>query len=110
MMMRETSAVAIVRRRYLRGDPERRLRVAGYRLNAELARAIRLARMAADISQQELAKILGTTQSCISRLEDCDYEGSHSIRVLLKVCEALGRRLTVRIEPGPGLARRTTRT
>ena len=56
------------------------------------------ARAEAGLSQTELAKLIGTTQSVISRLEDADYEG-HSLSMLNKIAQALN--LEIRIELVP---------
>ena len=67
-------------------------------LNAHVAQLIYDARTEAGLSQAELAGLIGTTQSVISRLEDADYEG-HSLSLLNKIAEALNR--TVRIDLVP---------
>jgi transcriptional regulator with XRE-family HTH domain len=46
----------------------------------------------AKLSQSELAKLVGTTQSVVSRLEDDDYDG-HSLTMLARIAAALGKRL-----------------
>ncbi len=52
----------------------------------------------AGLSQTQLAKLIGRTQSVISRLEDADYDG-HSLAVLQRIADALHRRLEVRLIP-----------
>lgn len=47
-------------------------------LNAEIGQMIYDARTKAGLTQQQLAKRLGTTQSVISRLESANYDG-HSL-------------------------------
>ncbi|MBI1388293.1 MAG: helix-turn-helix domain-containing protein [bacterium] len=56
------------------------------------------ARMEAGLSQAELAKRVGTTQSVISRLEEADYEG-HSLSMLQRVAAALNKRVRIEFEP-----------
>jgi transcriptional regulator with XRE-family HTH domain len=51
-------------------------------------------RNAAGLSQQQLAELIGTTQSVISRLEDADYEG-RSLSLLERIATALNQKLTV---------------
>jgi transcriptional regulator with XRE-family HTH domain len=69
------------------------------RVNAEVARTIYELRKKAGLTQKELAQMVGTTQSVISRLEDADYEG-HSLSMLHRIAMALNRRLSVQmIEP-----------
>lgn len=50
-------------------------------INSHVAQLIYDARVEAGLSQTELANLIGTTQSVISRLEDADYEG-HSLSML----------------------------
>lgn len=63
-------------------------------LNAKVAQLIYDARTEAHLSQAELAKLIGTTQSVISRLEDADYEG-HSLSMLSKIAYALKREVKI---------------
>jgi ribosome-binding protein aMBF1 (putative translation factor) len=64
-------------------------------LNAMVAQLIYKARIQAGLTQGKLAKLIGTRQSVISRLEDADYDG-HSLSMLRRIAEALGKRLEVR--------------
>ena len=92
---KETSnAVEILHRRYIKGDPERKAALEAERVNAEVACMIYELRCDAGVSQKELADLIGTTQSVISRLEDADYEG-HSLSMLNRIAEALNQKLTV---------------
>jgi len=59
---------------------------------------IRRVREDAGMTQTELAKLVGTQTSAISRIEDADYD-RHSVQTLTKVAEALGIRLIIDIEP-----------
>jgi transcriptional regulator with XRE-family HTH domain len=52
-------------------------------------------RKQAGVSQAELARRVGTTQSVISRLEDADY-GGHSLALLQRIAAALERRVEIR--------------
>ncbi len=88
------NAVDILHRRYLQDDPQRQADVQAERINAEVARLIYELRNDAGLSQKGLAKLVGTTQSVISRLEDADYEG-HSLSMLRRVAQALNKRLIV---------------
>ena len=89
-----SSAVEILRSRYLKDDPERKASVEAERVNAEVARLIYTTRTDAGLTQGQLAELVGTTQSVISRLEDSDYEG-HSLSMLHRIAEALQKKLTV---------------
>ena len=84
----------ILHRRYVEGKPEREASVQAERVNAEVARMIHDLRYDAGLTQKELAELIGTTQSVISRLEDSGYEG-HSLSMLTRIAKALNQRLTV---------------
>lgn len=68
------------------------------RANLDIARKIYELRAKAKLSQAELAKKVGTTQSVISRLEDADYDG-HSLAMLRRIATALEKRLELRFLP-----------
>jgi ribosome-binding protein aMBF1 (putative translation factor) len=84
----------ILRNRYVKDDPERNASVEAERVNAEVARLIYTMRTDAGLTQGQLAKLVGTTQSVISRLEDSDYEG-HSLTMLNRIAGALQKKLTL---------------
>ncbi len=67
-------------------------------INAHVAQLIYDARVEAGLSQTELAKLIGTTQSVISRLEDADYEG-HSLSLLNRIAHALNREVKIALVP-----------
>ena len=81
---------------FIGGDEELREMIRQEVLNAEIGQMIYEARTKAGLTQQQLAKRLGTTQSVISRLESGDYEG-HSLSMLQCIAEALGRKLEFEI-------------
>lgn len=89
-----SDALSILHGRYIKDRPERKESVQAERVNAEVARMIYDLRKQAGLSQQELADLIETTQSVISRLEDADYEG-HSLSMLSRIAGALGHRVTV---------------
>jgi|ERR1043166_4702958 predicted XRE-type DNA-binding protein len=66
--------------------------------NLRIAKNIYELRTKANLSQAELAKRIGTTQSVISRLEDADYQG-HSLPMLQRVAAALDKRIELRWLP-----------
>jgi transcriptional regulator with XRE-family HTH domain len=68
------------------------------RIGANVAEMIYDRRLASGLTQQELADMIGTTQSVISRLENADYEG-HSLTMLSRIANALRQQLRVTIEP-----------
>ena len=89
-----TRAGDILRNRYMKDDPERKASVEAERVNAEVARLIYTMRTDAELTQGQLAELVGTTQSAISRLEDSDYDG-HSLTMLNRIAVALKKKVTV---------------
>jgi len=87
-------AVEILHRRYIGDDADRKASLQEERVNAEVARMIYELRKEAGLKQKDLAELIGTTQSVISRLEDADYNG-HSLSMLSRIAKALNRRLAV---------------
>ena len=69
------------------------------RANLDVARKIYELRRKARLSQAELARKVGTTQSVISRLEDADYDGWHSLAMLRRIASALEKRVEIRFLP-----------
>lgn len=67
-------------------------------INAHVAQLIYDARTEAGLSQKELANMINTTQSVISRLEDADYEG-HSLSMLGRIANALNREVKIDLVP-----------
>ncbi len=67
-------------------------------VNAHVAQLIYDARTEAGLSQTELAQMIDTTQSVISRLEDADYEG-HSLSMLSRIAKALNREVKINLVP-----------
>jgi predicted transcriptional regulator len=92
------SAGDILRNRYVRDDPERKASLETERINAEIARLIYTMRKEACMTQEQLAKLVGTTQSVISRLEDSDYDG-HSLSMLSRIADALQKKMTIVMVP-----------
>ena len=89
-----SKAFEILHRRYIGESAERKASFEAERVNAEVARTIYELRKEAGLTQQELAEMIGTTQSVISRLEDADYEG-HSLSMLSRIAKTLNKRLQV---------------
>ena len=81
-----------------RHDPKRQQAFEEEVANREVAQRIYELRQHAGLSQAELAKRIGTTQSVISRLEDADYEG-HSLAMLNRIAAAVERRVEIRFLP-----------
>jgi ribosome-binding protein aMBF1 (putative translation factor) len=76
-------------------DPKRQQAFEEQVSNREVAHRIFQLRQDAGLSQLELARRVGTTQSVISRLEDADYEG-HSLAMLNRIADAMERRVEIR--------------
>lgn len=93
-----TDGVEILHRRYYEGKPERLAALEEARANDLIGRRIYELRTAAGLSQRELAELVGTTPSVISRLESADYE-RHSLGMLRRIAAALNRRVKVEFVP-----------
>lgn len=97
--MATTRNFADVIRKQLASDPElveELERVAFYR---DLAKKLYDMRKSAGLTQSHLAKLIGTKQSVISRIESSAYEGQRSISVFWRVARVL--KMKVRIETYP---------
>jgi ribosome-binding protein aMBF1 (putative translation factor) len=79
-------------------DPRTDPRVQAFRQSFEIAQMIYDARIAADLTQQQLAELIGTKQPVISQLENADYEG-HSLSMLERIAEALNLKVELRLVP-----------
>lgn len=88
-------AIEIIHRRHYEGHPQRMAELAEAEANDTVARKIYALRKRAGLTQQQLAKLVGTTTSVISRLEDADYEG-HSLAMLRRIAKALNKRVELR--------------
>lgn len=64
----------------------------------DVALQIAALRRRAGLSQKDLARLIGTSQQQISRLESPGYEG-HSLSMLRRVAEVLHARVRVSFEP-----------
>jgi hypothetical protein len=93
-----SDAVEVLQRRFYEGKPVRLKNLEEARANEEIARRIYDLRMAAGLTQTQLANLIGTTASVICRLEDADYEG-HSLAMLRRIGAALNQRLEIRFVP-----------
>ncbi|WP_333651281.1 helix-turn-helix transcriptional regulator [Candidatus Binatus sp.] len=90
-----TDAIEIIHRRHYEGHPQRIAELAEAEANDTVARKIYALRKRAGLTQQQLAKLVGTTTSVICRLEDADYQG-HSLAMLRRVADALDKRVELR--------------
>lgn len=93
---RSTSdGLQILERTFVGTDPARREAADKAFEDAVIGQLIHDALLAAGLTQTQLAKMVGTDQAVISRLEDADYEG-HSLTMLRRIAEALGKKLDIR--------------
>ena len=93
-----TDAVEILHQRYFKGKPAMLALLEEEQGNAAIGRGIYDLRAKAKLTQTQLAKLVGTTASVISRLEDADYSG-HSLSMLRRIAAALGKRVDIRFVP-----------
>ena len=67
----------------------------------DVAQQVYNLRTKAGLTQKELAKRVGTSESVISRLEDADYD-RHSMTMLRRIAAAAGHKVQVRFVPDEG--------
>jgi ribosome-binding protein aMBF1 (putative translation factor) len=99
-----TDALEIIDQRYFRGRPEREEALAEAQLHAEIAQRIYAMRKRAGLTQRQLASLIGTSASVISRLESADYD-AHSLTMLQRISAALRHRVRVQFIPLAATAR-----
>lgn len=105
---RKTSNASRILDRITGRDQGVREAIEAQKLNATVAEMILAAREKAGLTQTQLAKLVGTTQSVISRLEDADYDG-HSLTMLRRIAEAMNHRIEVRLVAASWAPRRATK-
>lgn len=96
-MARTSDALKILKRRTgidSKTDP----RVKSIGRQYDVAQMIYDARTKAGLTQKELAKLIGTRQSVISRLEHADYE-AQSLSMLERIAAALDLEVELRLRP-----------
>ena len=105
---RRTSNARRILDRITGRDPGLREAIDAQKANSNIAEMILAAREKAGLTQGQLAKLVGTTQSVVSRLEDADYEG-HSLTMLRRIAEALHQRVEIRLVAASWSPRRSSR-
>ncbi len=93
-----SDALVILHHRYIAGRRDQEVALENARLNSKIAEDIYDLRTKAGLTQKQLAGLVGTAHTVISRLEDADYAG-HSLRMLQRISAALNRRVEVRFVP-----------
>jgi ribosome-binding protein aMBF1 (putative translation factor) len=93
-----SDGIEILHKRYYENRPDRLAGLEEARANDDVAHEISALRSQAGLTQKQLAKLVGTSASVISRLEDADYEG-HSMAVLRRIAAALNKRVEIRFVP-----------
>jgi transcriptional regulator with XRE-family HTH domain len=96
-MARTKNFAAFIRAK-LAADPDLAEAVEAESFNLDIAGKVYEARVAAGLTQRQLADLIGTQQSVISRIEDADYD-RHTLGTLKKIASALGKRLRVEFVP-----------
>src|SRR2546426_12779699 len=98
-IQKRTSDALVIMDKLTGDSPEMADLLEQERANLDIARKIYELRTKAKLSQAELARKVGTTQSVISRLEDADYDG-HSLAILRRIASALEKRVEIRFVSG----------
>lgn len=95
---KSNNAVKILHKRYIGKNKKRLESLEKERENLTIAEHIHNLRKENGLSQKQLAELIGTTQSVISRLEDADYNG-HSFAMLRKIAQAFHQRIHIQFVP-----------
>jgi DNA-binding XRE family transcriptional regulator len=93
-----TDAVKIMEERYFKNYPNYKEELEAGIENSRIAEEIYALRTKAGLTQEQLAKLINTSHTTISRLEDSDYEG-HSMAMLRRIATALDKRVVVKFLP-----------
>lgn len=107
-MAKTSDAVEILKRK-TGIDPDTDLEMLQISDDFRVAQMIYDARVEAGLTQKQLAKAVGTTQSVISQLESAEYRG-HSLSMLQRIAKALNRRVELRLTPVKSTAAASRRT
>jgi len=91
-----TDGVELLNRKYVRNDEKMKKMVEEEFEKLQIGQQIYDLRKEANLTQEELADMVGTTGSVISRLESAEYDG-HSVKMLQRIAAALGKKVTINI-------------
>jgi len=89
-----TDGIEILDRRYVRNDAEMKKLVEEEFEKLQIGQQIYDLRKESNLTQDELADMIGTTGSVISRLESAEYDG-HSLKMLERIAVALGKKVAI---------------
>ena len=104
MKSKKTSDAIELMNKWYGGDEEWDQMLVEERLKAQVGQVVCDLRTEAGLSQEALAKLAGTSQSIVSRVENADYEGS-ALEMLYRICLALHRQVKVeRLDKQIGIA------
>ncbi len=92
---RSSDALEWAYNEFIGDDPERIASYQEERIKAQIARQVYDLREAAGLTQEELAKLVGTAETVIDDLEEADYEGD-ALSMLVRIATALNKRIDVR--------------
>lgn len=79
---------------FIGNDPEQIVSYQEERIKAEIARQVYDLREEAGLTQQQLAVLVGTSETVIDDLEEADYEGG-ALSMLVKIATALRKNVDV---------------
>lgn len=96
MPKKKTKSAAKILDKKIGKDADLRAMIEQETINAQVAMLIHEVRVEHGLTQKQLAEKVGTQQPVIARLEDADYEG-HSLTMLNRIAEKLGKRLEIRM-------------
>jgi len=96
-MAKTSDAVEILKRK-TGIDPDKDTEMLKISDDLRVAQMIYDARTEAGLTQKQLAKAVGTSQSVISQLESAEYKG-HSLSMLERIGKALNKRVELRFAP-----------
>ena len=94
MIVPTTRDFGKVIRRKLAANPALAKAVEEETFHADIACKVHDLRKSAGLTQKQLAGLIGTTQSVISRIENADYEG-HSLELLQRIAASVGKHLAI---------------
>lgn len=80
-------------------DPKLRAAIEEQVVRSQVAEMVLAAREARHLTQADLAKLMGTRQSVISRIEDADDDGSVTVATLTRLFSVLKMNLALQAVP-----------